>query len=83
MDGDQDYLLAHLGDDLANDPRVNELGLHVACRGERLFVTGAVSTEERRQAVTEVLRELAPGYEVHNETAVPPMGRPDDGEELS
>ena len=78
-----EYLVAHIEDALAHDARVNELGLHVAVRGQRLYVNGTVSTDARRQAVTEVVAELADGFEVHNETAVATMSVPDDGEELS
>lgn len=64
------YRVEHLREALATDERVNELGLSVTLRGERVFVAGAVSTPERRAAVAVVVQELLPGAEVHNETTV-------------
>jgi hypothetical protein len=38
--------------------------------GEKVFVTGTVPTDERRRAVADVVREVLPDVEVHNETTV-------------
>ncbi len=54
------YLVQRIREALAHDPRV--------VRGSKVFVAGAVPTEDRRQAVTEVVQESAPDHEVHNET---------------
>jgi osmotically-inducible protein OsmY len=64
------YVTEHLREALAKDPRVNELELEVSLAGGKLFVSGTVSTEARRRAVTEVLAELAPDREVVNQTSV-------------
>ena len=61
---------SHLREALASDERVSELGLVVTLRGKRIFVSGTVSTPERQSAVTEVVHELVPEAEVHNETTV-------------
>jgi hypothetical protein len=70
VQGEPEYVVGHVEAALAADPRVNELGVHVVVRGERLYLNGTVSTDERRVAVAEVAAEFAPGYEIHNETVV-------------
>jgi len=77
------YLIQRVRDGLAKDPSVAELDLHVRLLGKRLFVSGNVSTAERRAAVSTALEHLAPGYEVHNETVVPTRAEVDQTEELS
>jgi hypothetical protein len=64
------YLVEHVRDHLLKDPRIGELDIHVAVEGRLVFVTGHVSTEERRAAVTEALAEFLPDHEVRNETTV-------------
>ena len=64
------YLVGHLEDALARDPRVSEQGLHVAIAARKVFVTGTVSTPDRHRAVDEVVTELVPEFEVHNEATV-------------
>ena len=65
-----DYVVGHVGDALARDPRVNEQGLHVAVAAGRVFVTGTVSTQQRRNAIADVVGELLPEHELRNEVAV-------------
>jgi len=73
------YVIQRVREALAHDPRVGELELGVDVRGDRLFVTGSVQTEERRAAVEQVAREAAPGMEVHNQVlvAAPPAAQGD------
>jgi hypothetical protein len=66
-----DYLVGHVEDALARDPRVSEQGLHVAiAAGRKVFVTGTVSTPDRHRAVDRVVTELLPGFELHNQSTV-------------
>ena len=65
-----EYVAEHLREALAEDQRVSELGLDVSVRGGELHVVGTVSTEQRRRAVADVAREIAPGATVRNETTV-------------
>jgi hypothetical protein len=76
------YLVAHVREALARDPRTNELHVDVTLAGQRIFLTGEVASEEHRRAVTDVVRELLPAYDVHNETAVPRLESPAEPEEL-
>jgi osmotically-inducible protein OsmY len=66
----ESYLLAHLQEAFATDPRVNQLDVKVTVTGDKVFLTGRVATEQRREAVAEVAAELLPDYEVHNQTRV-------------
>jgi len=71
------YLIQRVREALAHDPRVGELELRVKMVGEKVFVTGTVPTDERRRAVSDVVHEVLPEAEVHNETTIPPMAEAD------
>jgi osmotically-inducible protein OsmY len=70
----EDYAIEHLRNALATDERVAEMGLDVRIAAGKVFLTGQVPTEERRQAVGVVAGEVLPDYEVHNETVVTEVG---------
>lgn len=70
----EDYAIEHLRGALATDERVAEMGLDVRIAAGKVFLTGQVSTEERRRAVGVVAGEVLPEYEVHNETVVTELG---------
>lgn len=76
------YTAGDLQQRLAEDPRTAELGIHVVLRGEQLFLRGQVASAERRARIVEVVNELVPGLDIHNELGVTPMGRPEDEERL-
>ena len=76
------YVVAHVREALASDPRTNELHVEVTLAGNRIFLTGEVASDESRRAVAEVVEELAPDREVRNETSVPPLAAPEEPEEL-
>ena len=82
-DEPKSYLVAHVREALARDGRVNELNVDVTVAGRRVFLTGEVSTEARKAAVADVVRDLLPDYEVHNETTVAAIAEPGEPEELS
>ena len=64
------YVGADIEDALAHDPRVAELGLRAEVAGEAVILTGSVATADRRDAVGDVVRELLPGWDVHNRVEV-------------
>lgn len=68
---------------LATDTRTGELELDVRIAGGRVFLTGAVATSERREAVERVVREVAPDLEVHNELSVTEEQGPGPAERVS
>ena len=78
-----DYLIGHVRETLAHDPRVNEMNIEVAVSGDGVFLSGSVPTEERRQAVSRVVAELLPEHEVHNQVTVVAVSEPTESERLS
>ena len=78
-----DYLVGHVEEALACDPRVSEQGLHVAITAGKVFVTGTVSTHERLSAVGQVVGELLPDFQLHNEATVTEYPELTDEEHLS
>ena len=82
-DEPKSYVVAHVREALARDSRANELHVDVTIAGKRVFLTGEVASDERKRSVTQVVQELLPDYDVHNETSVPPLDEPGDAEELS
>jgi osmotically-inducible protein OsmY len=66
----EDYTAQRLKEALATDERVAEMGVQVRLVAGKVFLTGQVATEERRQAVGAIAGEVLPEYEVHNDTVV-------------
>lgn len=64
------YLVGRIHEVLAHDPRVSELTVRARVVGRKLFLTGHVMTDERRDAVSTVVKEVAPDLDLHNEVAV-------------
>ena len=77
------YLVQRIREALAHDERVSELELQVKVVGSRVFLSGTVPTQERRDAVEEVVREVVPECDVRNETTVGTYGEPSDVERIS
>jgi osmotically-inducible protein OsmY len=75
-----DYVAAHVQEALARDPRVNEPELEVQIVNRRVVVTGVLPTDERREAVEAVVRDVCPDFGVENHTTVgryPEAGEPE------
>jgi osmotically-inducible protein OsmY len=66
----REYLVHHIQDALATDPRARELGVDVQVAGDRVVLTGTAATPAQRSAIAEVVEQLADGYEVVNEMTV-------------
>ena len=77
------YLVQRIREALAHDERVSELELQVRVQGRKVFLTGTVPTQERHDAIDEVVGALLPDCDVHNETAVGTFGEPKEVERLS
>jgi hypothetical protein len=65
------YLVERVRNCLVHDPDIGELDVHVVIEGERVIVTGHVSTADRRAAIDRVVRECLPDHEVRNDTTIP------------
>ena len=82
MAEERDLLEARLHDALTTDARVGEPELTVKVKRSRVVVEGTVHTEERRDAVTAVVREVAPGLEVDNRVRTTRHAEPKGEEKL-
>jgi hypothetical protein len=78
----EEYVAQRVREALAEDPRVGELYVRISLAGDRIFITGMVPTEDRRRAITEVVAELCPGYEIANQTTVNPISEPPPAERI-
>ena len=75
------YLEAHIRDAVGTDGRTNLLDLQVTITAGKVFLLGAVESDERRLAVEIVVREVIPReLEVVNEMSVDPWDGPSTGE---
>jgi hypothetical protein len=70
------YEAAHLSDLLASDPRTSAPELRVTVGGGTVTITGTVATEERREAVDEVIHEAHPELEIRNDVTVLDLSGP-------
>lgn len=68
-----DYLCEQVRRTLAHDDRVGELDVHVAIVAGKVFVTGSVATELRRDAISTIVSEMLPAHELHNDVSIPLM----------
>ena len=68
------YLAERIRTAIAQDARVNELGITVTLVDERVFVTGTVLTAERRDGIASVIAEQFPTLELHNDVTVQQVG---------
>lgn len=76
------YLVERVREALAHDPRVTALDIRVTIKDGRVFLAGRVATPERREAIGDVVREVLPGYEVHNHTVVGDYPEPEHEEHV-
>jgi osmotically-inducible protein OsmY len=70
------YLVEHVRDALAHDPRLSELGVSIECAGQTVVLSGALASLERQQAAADIVHELLPDHEVRNETTVSELPEP-------
>ena len=77
----EEYRVAHLEDAIAE--RLSELGVHVVVVADQAYVRGTVATQDRRDAITALLAELAPDLGVHNEIVVCGFTEPTEAEAVT
>jgi osmotically-inducible protein OsmY len=68
--GDDVYLAKAIEEAIAADDRTAELGISVEVRAGRAFLHGTVASAQRKEAVTTVAGEHAPGHQILNELTV-------------
>jgi osmotically-inducible protein OsmY len=77
------YATEHLRDALAKDPRVNALDVQVRRAGDALVITGNTATAEHRDAIGEVVAELAPDARIRNDVTLTDLREPPGQEVVS
>lgn len=88
LDGNSpaEYLVGHVEDALARDPRVNEQGLHVELTGsvteQTAVVSGTVTSAAHKQNIAEVVSELLPDHRVEDCTTVADYSEDGEAEEV-
>jgi hypothetical protein len=82
-DEPKQYVIERVHRALAQDPRVNILDVEVTVAGGRVFLSGEVPTPTRKEAISEVVRELLPDHEVCNETTVTALTPAAEAEDIS
>lgn len=82
-DEPKQYVVGRVREALATDPRINELDIQVTVTGRKVFLSGDVPTQERKDVIAVVVRETLPDYEVHNQTTVRVYEEPVEMEELT
>jgi len=70
MDEPAEYVSERLRSRLAEDGRVNALGVEVTVRGRDVFLAGTLESAERRRTVVEVAEEELPDHVIHDGLAV-------------
>jgi len=77
------YLAGHLTEALATDERTHLLDLKVRVAGDRVILIGNVSSDERRVAAEQVVRERMPSHMlIVNSLCVESYREPTDVEPL-
>lgn len=79
----ESYLVEHVRDDLATDPRVSELDVNVQIEDGTVVLSGAVASRERQEAASAIARERLPDYQVRNETTVTDFEEPTESEHFA
>lgn len=77
-----EYVVEHVREALAGDERVGQLDIGVSIAGDRIQLAGCVQTSERRDAIEQVVREIAPSWDVHNAIVVEELHETDAVERL-
>jgi osmotically-inducible protein OsmY len=80
MNADYHYLVGKIQQALATDPRAGKLDVKVMIIQGKVHLTGNTSSEERRRAIAEVVRETVPDMDVRNELTVMDVSQPSQPE---
>lgn len=83
MNETQEYLTGNLRRALAVDARVSTQDIIVIVSGDCVYLQGQVTTERRRQAAADVVRELAPQLEVINQLEIVELKEPGKPENVT
>jgi len=70
VDAVPEYVVAHVHEALATDPRVMEQGIEVVATGSTVVLMGRVFSQRQHDAASEVAHEQAPGFTIRNDLEV-------------
>jgi hypothetical protein len=79
---DESYLAARIREALATDSRTASNQLKVVVADQRIVVRGEALSRTVCDSVTEVVEEIAPGYELDNQVKSSDMPPPQSAEEI-
>ena len=84
-DAPVEYLIGHIEDAFARDPRLSEHGLRVTVNARPLevVITGTVVAGGHREAIEEIVHELLPDASLCDETTLADYPESDHVEHLS
>jgi predicted nucleotidyltransferase len=82
LESTRHYAVAHLRERLAEDPRTNELDIHIERSGDRILLRGEVQAADRRAAIEQIARECFPGCTIENQVRVLDIREPGEAEEI-
>jgi predicted nucleotidyltransferase len=74
--------VARMHEALAEDPRTNELDIQVEAAEGKVLLRGEVMTEERRQRIERIAREIVPQVEIENQIRVTQISQQAEAEEI-
>ena len=74
------YLIEHVREALAQDPRVGELDVTVEIDDETVVLSGMSASPDRQEAAAAVARDLLPNHQVRHETAPTDFAEPTEAE---
>jgi hypothetical protein len=78
-----EYLVAHIREALAEDGRTAQQDLKILVSGRQVVVKGDCASADRKKAIEEVIRVVAPEHEVSNHVHVTAITGPEPAEEIS
>jgi hypothetical protein len=78
-----EYLVAHIREALAEDGRTAQQDLKVLVSGNQVVVKGDCPSQDRKKAIEEVIRVVAPEHEISNHVRVTAVTGPELAEEIS
>ncbi len=70
------YLIAHVHEALAADPRCGTVDVELSVGSGRIAVKGEAHSEDHRRAIEDVIRENAAGFAIDNHVRVPEVTAP-------
>jgi predicted nucleotidyltransferase len=78
-----EYVAGRIKDELTRDERTGAQDVKVLVSNRRVILKGEALSENHREAVSEVVRGLAPGFELDNQLRVRVLPGPEGAEEIA